>query len=63
MRRKGLVMGSKYRAELAFYPFKGYYDHSIQHQRFIPFIFALLKAARKYPIINIEYRNLKGEEK
>lgn len=50
-------MGTKYMADCAKYPYKGYYEHSISEQHIIPFILKLLKAVRKYDIINVEYRN------
>lgn len=50
-------MGTKYMAQCVNYPYEGYWTHSIQEKHIIPFILKLIKAMRKYEIINIQYRN------
>lgn len=50
-------MGSKYMAECSSYPYPGYSEFSIQERRLIPFLFKLFKAARKYQIIDVHYRD------
>ena len=55
-------MGTKYMAECAKYPYQGYSEFQIQEHRLIPFLFKVFKAARKYQIIDIHYRNCQGVE-
>ena len=50
-------MGVKYMAQCAKYPHTGYWTHSIQEKHILPFVIKLIKAIRKYEIINIQYRN------
>lgn len=50
-------MGSKYMALCSSYPYKGYTEHSIQSNYFLPFLIRIIKASRKYKIIDINYRN------
>lgn len=49
-------MGNKYSALCAFYPFKGY-DHEIRSRFLIPFLFKVIAAGFKYPIIDVNFRN------
>lgn len=49
-------MGTKYMALCSSYPFKGW-KHDIQSNYFIPFLVKVIKASRKYEIIDIRYRN------
>lgn len=50
-------MGTKYMAECAVYPYKGYSDFQIQGRFLIPFLIKVFYAARKYQIIDVHYRN------
>lgn len=49
-------MGTKYMALCSSYPFKGW-EYDIQSNYFIPFLVKVIKASRKYEIIDIRYRN------
>jgi hypothetical protein len=50
-------MGAKYMAECAKYPYQGYSEFQIQEHKLIPFLIKVFKAANKYQIIDIHYRN------
>lgn len=52
-------MGSKYMALCSSYPYPGYSEHSISVDHLLPFLIKLHKAKRKYPIIDITYRNFR----
>jgi len=51
-------MGTKYMAECAKYPYKGYSEYQIQSKHLIPFLCKLAVAVCKYEIIDIHYRNI-----
>lgn len=53
------TMGSKYTADCNTYPYKGYTEYEFQSEYLIPFIIKLIKAIKKYPIIDIYYRGHK----
>lgn len=50
-------MGTKYMALCSTYPYQGYSEFQIQERRLIPFLIKVFKAARKYQIIDVQYRN------
>lgn len=55
-------MGSKFMILCAKYPYKGFWQHSYQTNSMVKFIIALVKSYRKYDIIDVNIRNIKGED-
>ena len=51
-------MGAKYMAECATYPYQGSWEFDIREQRLLPFLIKVFKAAKKYQIIDIHFRDL-----
>lgn len=50
-------MGTKYMANCASYPYKGYHEFMIQSNYFLPFLIKVIYASLKYQIIDMQYRN------
>jgi hypothetical protein len=50
-------MGNKYMALCSTYPYSGYSEYQIQERHLLPFLLKLFRAARKYQIIDVQYRN------
>ena len=50
-------MGTKYMALCYTYPYNGIAEYEVQSNYFIPFLIKIIRAVRKYEIIDIKYRN------
>lgn len=58
LKRKEIInMGTKYMANCASYPYKGYHEFMIQSNYFLPFLIKVIYASLKYQIIDMQYRN------
>lgn len=56
-------MGTKYMAYCQSYPSTGLTEFSIQSKWLLPFMFKLVIASFKYPIIRVEFRDFKKMRK
>ena len=55
-------MGCKYSFRASAFPFMGAYDSAYDGNRLLPFLFKLLIAAIRFPILTVEVRRVKTKE-